>query len=1056
MNGSKTICKSSVRTACVVLILLYSVCLPFLTSCSKTSEEKTAPKYAERRQIYKDKHTRQANVKGYTFESQEVPENWIADSSGRLSVSGRHYKHGSKSLQWDWQKNSRITVKNLETTNNSQDVRGIRAWVYNENPVAGQLTFRFGTGQELKEGNPHYEFKFGLDYNGWRAMWVDLKNDVGTGNYEGNGPLAVMTITAPAEVESGTLFFDIVEFQDITGVTTTGWRRRSNDCQVPFVHKKARGHWQNTYRFSRARPEISAAKTVTQEQSDAFKKIAERYSDWLLGKNVNMDDELVQLKYQVLQKYIKDGINAFSELNIKRDGDNITGTPMFASPSPYGPKFSRHIIAECVLPLALDYKINGNNPSKEKFMDLLDHMNDQGWAAGSANGSLDHELNRSSSYFQAVFLMKDELEETGRLQRELAAMRWYTELGEIYIEPEHPGTTADRVISHLPYRLLAVLAMPDTPEKVRDMRYLTDSMNNDFSITPGWEGLIKPDYLGFHHKGHYGSAYAAPAFHYAAFICYLLNDTAFALSRQAHGNIKQALLTNRVFANKYDVPVGVSGRMPFSPPVLVRHMPGYAYMAMAGDPIDEQMAAVFMRLWDPGQALVEKHLITSLLERDAYIHTPGSLQIMQQLAQKNIKPELSPAGNWAKNYGALSIHRRDNWMVSVRGCSKYVWDFESESGQNVYGRYQGRAAMQIFCKGEPVTGSDSGYVEQGWDWARWPGTTTVKLPLGRLAEKKSYQLYFTDEPFVGGLSHKGRNGIFVMNYHDTTFDTSFRAKKSVFFFDDTIVCLGSDIENDDQLHDTETTLFQGHLKEDSNPIWVNSLRAVKTLGYEKQLVTEKPAWLMDAYGNGYYVPEGRGINIHRKIQQSMDNAGKKQTSAAFATAWLDHGKAPDGASYEYAVLVQSTPEKVSKFAEKPRYEVLQKDSLAHIVKHSGLNSTGYVLFEENHRIKHGMLESASRACLVMITEKGNKLELSVCSPDLKLTEKPIRKASDITSDMVYNESGGARIVLVLEGLWDLDYTVPHADRSGYYENSTEVNFWLRDGMTIDISLSKLD
>ena len=56
--------------------------------------------------------------------------------------------------------------------------------------------------------------------------------------------------------------------------------------------------------------------------------------------------------------------------------------------------------------------------------------------------------------------------------------------------------------------------------------------------------------------------------------------------------------------------------------------------------------------------------------------------------------------------------------------------------------------------------------------------------------------------------------MFALKLHDTRFNTSFRAVKTVFCFDDVLVCLGSDIENDDGGHATVTPLFQAAISED--------------------------------------------------------------------------------------------------------------------------------------------------------------------------------------------------------------------------------------------------
>ena len=47
---------------------------------------------------------------------------------------------------------------------------------------------------------------------------------------------------------------------------------------------------------------------------------------------------------------------------------------------------------------------------------------------------------------------------------------------------------------------------------------------------------------------------------------------------------------------------------------------------------------------------------------------------------------------------------------------------------NRYGRYQSYGSVQIMGKGNPVSRTGSGFVQDGWDWNRLPGTTTIHLP----------------------------------------------------------------------------------------------------------------------------------------------------------------------------------------------------------------------------------------------------------------------------------------------------------------------------------------
>ena len=72
--------------------------------------------------------------------------------------------------------------------------------------------------------------------------------------------------------------------------------------------------------------------------------------------------------------------------------------------------------------------------------------------------------------------------------------------------------------------------------------------------------------------------------------------------------------------------------------------------------------------------LLKRYLCRGEIESQIYYLTSlGSLQIMQKIrakaaaADEPLQPEESPQGHLAKNFGALSIHRREDWAVTVKG-----------------------------------------------------------------------------------------------------------------------------------------------------------------------------------------------------------------------------------------------------------------------------------------------------------------------------------------------------------------------------------------------------
>ena len=65
--------------------------------------------------------------------------------------------------------------------------------------------------------------------------------------------------------------------------------------------------------------------------------------------------------------------------------------------------------------------------------------------------------------------------------------------------------------------------------KIRDMEALGRWYAIAVSPNEGLAGVLKPDYVGFHHNSYYASAYTPHAIHKAALIQYLLSGTAFEL-----------------------------------------------------------------------------------------------------------------------------------------------------------------------------------------------------------------------------------------------------------------------------------------------------------------------------------------------------------------------------------------------------------------------------------------------------------------------------------------------------------------------------------------------
>ena len=978
----------------------------------------------------------------YDFENGSG--SYRADAGSEVSLSTRRYKGGQQSLKWTWQNNGRLLFIDPAPGRNKA-LTGFRAWVYNEEALDEVLTLGFGTESELSANNPRYQFEFGLNFTGWRAMWINLREDARNRSFEGarNGRVTAFEIRAP---NSGAVYLDLVELVERIHP------RRSPDAQVPFVNAN-RADRSREYRWSQNRLPGPLPAEITDDERQAFDKIARRYEAWVLGDGVKDDQrEPVRIRLNELKAYIRRGYRSLADYEIRREDDRILGKPLFAELSPYTPLF-QSVFQGVLLRLVLDYRLNGNEEARDRVIDVFDYLHDQGWADGSGVGAMHHEFLRVAGYAHAVYLMRDILKDTERLKRELATLKWFSMFGELYEDPEVPGANADFIRSVAMYRLLCILMMDDSPEKVANMRCYIAWLNNALSIAPGWLDTIKPDFVGFHHRGIYASGYAPNAFHVASVLVYLLHDTPFAVADDKRDNLKQALLTSRIMANTYDISMAVNGRFPRNTAVATKLLPAYMYVALSYAPVDAELAGAFMQLWKPKSQLLIEDLFERVSVRLMYLHTPGAMQMMADFASAGYAPAAPPSGHWTLPYGALSIHRRGDWMVSMKGWSKYVWDYESSGRNNPLGRYLSYGSMLIYGNGDPVGREASGIVRDGWDWSMWPGTTVIRLSHEQL-KHEGRDRNFSDETFVGGVNMGGRNGVFALKLHDTRFNTSFRAVKTVFCFDDVIVCLGSGIENDDGGHATVTPLFQAAISEDLST-GVNG-EHVQTIPYAFSGTKGQTAWLMDSRGNGYVIPDGEGLRVQRQMQVSKNYGRDSGGTGTFELAYLDHGSMPQDKSYEYAVLVQRSPDRVSAFASSPEYDVWQRDHEAHIVHHRGMKATGYALFNTDARPIDGPVEAVSLSSLVMVHEVNDGLLFSVADPDFGWSWE-IQTPHRQDGTLVVNQASEPRKVeVVVRGKWRLGQSYELAEIVEESEDQTVVAFICQDGKSVEVELVRAD
>ena len=993
-----------------------------------------------------------------SFEEPQVPA-FISGTGSRLGISGEHYKDGLHSLSWTFDPGAVLSVKKdlkfekKDPTGKDTYLSAFIVWVYNEEAQDKKIRFEF-----LKDGKKCTSFPFGINFTGWRAAWVCYERDMEGVPEEGMNEMRVI-----APDVKGKLYLD-----HIILASKVDARQQAADVQVPFVNKGTTNHWLVIYEHSLWKPDM-ALTPVSEQQKREEQEIEKRFRDMLYtpSKFTDKEPDGIRKKYDTYKITYKNG--------------KVTGLPIFMVRQAEAyermiPDWNKDMFTRLGMEMNEYFNlmkriaIAYNNASdtgvrdelKRKFLAMYDHITDQGVAYGSCWGNIHHYGYSMRGLFVSYFLMKDVLREAGKLKDAERTLNWYAITNEVYPKPTENGIDIDTFNTKLQGRIASILIMENSPEKLQYLRSFSRWLDYGCRPAPGLAGAFKTDGACFHHRNNY-PAYAVGGLDGATSMIYLLSGTEFKLSELAHETVKNVLLTMRFYCNLKQWPLSMSGRHPNGKGELVPIQ--YATMAVAGTPdgkqaYDADMAAAYLRL----------AAYTGMPDKDTPDYLPKAsarqeLKMKELLEAQGFRPEPDPQGNLALGYGCVSVQRRDNWMAVVRGHSRYLWAAEHYLPANFYGRYLAHGSMQILTgkPGEMVTFTTSGWQENGFDWNRIPGVTSIHLPFEQLRAKVlnvdtfsgMEEMLYSDEAFAGGLSQARLNGNFGMKLHEhDKYNGSHRARKSFHFFGDMIVCLGTDIENTNSEFPTETTVFQlAAVTPEARQYW----NACKGGGQT----------YIDPNGVGYYLSKHSmaDAKYERNFPQvTVGERSAKPTSGDWVSLTLQHGKAPAGASYEYAVLPHTDAASLKTFAKNPAYRVLQQDRNAHIVHSLTDNITSYVLFETPRSLPaDGLLQKADTSCLVMVRENNGKLLLTVSQPDLALYRGSSDEAFDkdgkriersiYSRPWIDNDSGEIPVTVTLKGLWQVAET-PYCKLVSADKKQTVLRFTCRDAASFDVELRK--
>ena len=968
------------------------------------------------------------------FSFENDTENATCSKSSALSISEAHSKLGSHSLEWKWRKkgasfsiNAPVPYLAKNPDPKETSVSSFVFWIYSPEKLDGELRFSF-----MKDGKECCHFVYTLGFEGWRGAWVAFDRDM-----EGT-PVPDMdqvVVTVSDGLKKGTLYFDGIitaSFQDV--------RYHTADWQARFINKETTNFWLTLNLFWDNRLDIPVTETISPKEIADLKTIENRF---------------VELVTDNVQAWDIEKIREFHRnYDIRRNPDGtITGKPVWFIR--YGETYLNQGIPDAqkafanagqtlrqlndaTLNIAVSYMNVTDSATKteiaEIYIDLIRHLLDQGFAAGSGQGTLHHLGYSMRNFYTGPVIMKEVLAEAGLADDMQQAMEWFCGFGEVKTAPKQLGMDIDAFNTSLMGRFASVLMLEDSPLKQAYMKALTRWVDNGFKYTEGTNPCFKRDGCVVHHRKCYPE-YAIGGFKGSVNAIWMLANTAFAVSQESHEIQKEALLTMRFFSNMKSFPLAMSGRHPDGTRSLIPSQ--YALLADAGSPdgseaIDTELAAAYLRINGTDGKWAAK------------------------FAEAGIIPEPAPTGGKYLGYNCSLSYRQDDWLMTIAGHSRYLWAAETYRNENHYGRYLTHGSMQFLNEGGSF---ESGYRQEGWDWCHIPGTTAAAIPMEQMKanvlnvdEFSGYEeMLLSDEWFAGGVAFGKEAALYSMKLHEhDKYNGSLRADKSFFAFGNRIVCIGTGLENSLEGSELHTTLYQN---------------ATSECGNLHHTFCSDMTVLTDRQKNTYFIKDA-DVHVTEGLQHSLHEETDASTQGFFEKAYINHGSPCDAEknSYEYMVAVQANDVEINGYRNELPYTVLRADSAAHIVKDHVTGITGCAAFAP---VAVDGLVTAVTPSVLMYRTDGKLLEISISSPDLALYHGPSDEIFDSEGkrlersvygrDWVSNPSHEVSVIFLIEGKWQAE-SGPESMSLSYDRDSKATRILLQtmECRTEDIKLRKTE
>jgi hyaluronate lyase len=357
---------------------------------------------------------------------------------------------------------------------------------------------------------------------------------------------------------------------------------------------------------------------------------------------------------------------------------------------------------------------------------------------------------------------------------------------------------------------------------------------------------------------------------------------------------------------------------------------------------------------------------------------PQITAVQQLLADAAVVPRAELRGNFV--FGSMDrvVHLGPGYGLGLSMSSARIYTYESINSENLRGWHTGDGMLYLY-------NNDLAHFSDSY----WPTVNPRRLPgttvdAAQPRANGSGQSTNPTPNWVGGVS-LGRHGAAGLELDG--WNNTLAARKSWFFFEHEIACLGAGITSSDN-RPIETTVENRLLNTAGNSAFtVDGAAQPTALGWNAAFAAPRWAHLAGRTAGadiGYYFPATAELSALREARPGawFDINGGGSTTAItrnYLTLWFDHGRSPAAASYAYVLLPNRSAAETADFAASPAVAILENSSAIQAVRHTTLGLTA-ANFWNDGRASVGGITADRKASVIVQDDGAGRLDVAVADP----------------------------------------------------------------------------